>query len=158
MVPIMGPEQIALVTVIGTLVLGGGGLIGVWKLVIDRKKAPLERKQVQAATEATWVTDARVDAAAARADAAAAREEARKDREEARADRDALRAAQDEIPALRRVAEEALETARRAERRSDALTAWAHNIVDQWPTVRLNEHPPALPPEIEHSRPARMRD
>jgi hypothetical protein len=156
MVPIMESEL--LLQIILAIIAGGGGLTVILKFITDWRKHPLNRDQAKHAQDSEWVRTAREGEAAAKADAARAREGEDRARAQAAEVWDAFDAfrqsSQEEATKTRNMAEEALANSRRSERKADevtrkneGLTRWIHQIHENWPTVRLQETPPPLPPE-----------
>lgn len=102
----------------------GGGLVAMVRLWQDRRKPAVDVRAVEVATQGDQVSMSVELAAAAMAQV--------KDMAE-------------QLKTVRAESAEASRVAHVAEQVATDLSTWAHNIVQNWATIRLRETPPELP-------------
>lgn len=128
----------ALLLAIATLLIGGGGVSAIVKLVQERKRPELDNRAVEVATAGDSVGMSLELATTAMAQV-----------KEFRCEVDTLRTrvktAEDTADSAETRAAGAERRAYRAEQAVDAWAQWADNIVRRWAELRLLKDPPALP-------------
>jgi len=128
----------ALLLALATLIVGGGGVASLVKLIQERHRPKLDNRAVEVATAGDSVGMSLELATTAMAQVA-----------QFRTDVEALRAqvkdAEGRLEATEAKATDAERRAARAEQAVDAWASWGENVVRNWPTIRQSETPPALP-------------
>lgn len=130
------PESINWAIAILTALFSTGGIAAIWKVRLDKRKAPLDREQALSV-----VAQHNVDAALAIS------KESNDIAREARAD---AKAARQEASEARAMMQETKNRYANLERSFDALWHWMTDIVQNWSVVRLREDPPPIPPEAQN--------
>lgn len=119
---------------LASALLGGGGVVSVANLVLNRRRPAVDTRAVEVATAG--------DAVGMSLEVATAALEQVKVLTAEGAD---LRARMEASDAK---AESAVVRATRAENLLDLVARWAQNIVDHWDEVRTRPHPPQLPAAV----------